>query len=153
MSTKEHLLQVHLIFSREVQTRLHYYYIVLFIIPCRLNLKKKKKKGSHGISAFCNYDNEDDESYVYQGDYGDNNVLEFCDTGTGISEVDHISAHFYYQQDTSVMTGNKSASFLSKNKRSPALLILKKAGAMSPRHKYIKKHCSPTFIPEYTMDT
>ena len=91
---------------------------------------------------------------MYQGgDYGDDDVSEFCDTVTGISEVDHIAAHYYDQQDTNVMTGNKSAAFLSKNKRSPASSILRKTGAMSPRHKNIKKHYSPTFIPEYIMDT
>ena len=71
----------------------------------------------------------------------------------GISGIDcnHISSDFYDKQETNIITGNKSAAFLS-NKKPSHLSILKKAGTMSPPNENIKKLYSPIFILEFIMD-
>lgn len=111
-----------------------------------------------GFSPYSNFDEEDDDDSDYRGgkSLSDDDISEFCDTVTGISEVDGAASQIigggYYDQDASVMTGNKSHAFLAKkgvNMSSPTSILRSK----STSSRKLTKHFSPTFIPEYILDT
>ena len=108
-----------------------------------------------GFSAYSNYDEDDDSDYKDDGFDLDDDISEFCDTITGISELDAGTSAIinsgYYNQDASIMTVNKSRTFLARKKRSkssPTSILKNSPNA----NKKPTKHFSPSFIPEYVID-
>ena len=109
-----------------------------------------------GFAPYSNFDEDDDESDYLDGkSLSDDDVSEFCDTITGISEVDAATSEIisggFYDQDASVMTGNKSHAFLArKGSRSSPTSILRNS---TSKKSSSTKHFSATFVPEYILDT
>ena len=109
-----------------------------------------------GFSPYSNFDEDDDDSDYLDGkSLSDDDVSEFCDTITGISEVDAATSEIisggFYDQDASVMTGNKSHAFLArKGSRSSPTSILRNS---TSKKNSSTKHFSATFVPEYILDT
>ena len=110
-----------------------------------------------GFAPYSNFDEDDDDDSEYLGgkSLSDDDISEFCDTVTGISEVDGATSEIigggYYDQDASVMTGNKSQAFLARkggSGKSPTSILRN-----SPKKSASTKHYSSTFTPEYILDT
>ena len=105
---------------------------------------------------------DDDEDSDYEDDrtaLSDCGVSEFCGTVTGFADVDAAALAIigggYYDQDISVMTGNKSQAFLNRKngaKSSPTSILKNSSGTGTISHKKSTKHFSPSFIPEYILD-